>query len=367
MDNKTNYEVFFTMSVKDVITEEQIDRYIMPLYEKDGCDKVIQVTTKKKMLPYVANMMVKINKDVDKWQVIADKYKNRNSAVVSELDNVYRAMSEGNVKKMFLSENFGALLNSNRDLTLFASGDLDNCADLSEKPKIDAIFERLGYRREDRYSGKTLCTSSYYNNTRLPDDFYFGLCWEPLSRLKLPCFINMDDFVDWENLRCYADSNIKLPSVEALLYICLMHITLHSFHRAPAIRLYADILNSCYNNNVDWNTVFNWAKRDHTVIRMMTSAILANRLADVKIPDFVMEFQSNKRVQKLLKLVYDEQNGCLYPEPGKLAVYKIEIACNDNSDLAGLTDMLFPSSAWLKKHYGNGLFVSEIKHIKNLL
>lgn len=367
MNKFFEYERFFTMSVKDVQTPEQIAEIVKPLYDSEGFEKVYAATKKKKMLPYVAVMLVRAGIDEEKWTPVAKFYKERNEAVIKELDNVYRAMQAAGVRKMFVSENFGALLNSGRDTTLFASGDLDNCADLTEKAKIDAVFEGLGYTHEDRYSKKMLVTSSYYSPERLPSDFYFGLCWEPLSRLKLPCFINQDDFVDWGHLRCYKDTSIKLPPVEALLYICLMHITLHSFHRAPAIRLYADILNSCYNDDADWNTVYDWAKRDHTVTRMMVSANLASMLADVKIPESVAGFKNDKRVKRLLSYVYDAENECLNPEPGKLSVYRIEIACNDKSPLAGLGEMLFPSKAWLRARYGKGVIASAILHLKNLL
>ena len=355
------------MSIKDKLSEEEVDKYVRPLYEEEGFEQVYEWTRKKKMLPFVANMLVTHQIDEGNWKQILEKYRNRNTAVRDELAVVFKAMEDAGVRKLFVSENYGALLNSGRDIALFASGDLDTCADLSEKEKIDSVFEGMGYTVKNRYSGKTLCTTSYYNQQRLPDDFYFGVCWEPLSRLKLPCFINMDDFVDWERLRNYDDTAIKLPSVEALLYICLMHITLHTFHRAPAIRLYVDILNSCYAGKPDWELVYEWAKRDKTVTRMMTSAILAHRLAEVEIPDFVKAYESNKRVQRLLSYAYDEEAKCLNPEPGSLGVLKIEVGCNDRNQLAGIKEMLYPGTEWLKAHYGHGAFVSTLLHFKNII
>lgn len=367
MDKWKRYELFFTASVKDQLNQVDIEKTIQPLYQEEGYEQVYEWTRKKKMLPYVASMLVRAGIDENKWSPILLKYRDRNQAVVTELNVIYEAMGQAGVRKMYASENFGALLNSGRDIGLFASGDMDNCADFSEKAKIDAAFQSLGYRCEDRYAGKTICTSSYYNENRLPEGFYIGLCWEPLSRLKLPCFINMDDFVDWEHLRNYRDTAIKLPSVEALLYICLMHITLHTFHRAPAIRLYADILNSCYADTPDWNLVYEWAKRDHTVVRMMTSAILANKLAEVPIPDFIKEYENDERVKRLLAYAYDAEAGCLNPEPSKMGVYKIEIGCNDKGRMAGMNEMLFPGKDWVKTHYGHGAFLSTLLHFKNII
>lgn len=367
MNKERRYEQFFTMSVKTDLTEEHIREFVHPLYEEDGFNKVYEVSHKKKMLPYVASMMVRSNIDKTNWQPVFEKYKKRNTIVSQQLSDVYAAMECTGVKKLFISENFGALLMSGRDLGLFASGDCDSCADLSEKPKIDEVFKKLGYTIEDRYSGMTLCSTSYHNPDALPDGFYFGVCWEPLSRLKLPCFINMDDFVNWDSLSQLEGTSIKLPSAEALLYICLMHITLHSFCRAPAIRLYADILNCCHCQDINWRKVYEWACRDKTVIRMMTSAILANKLAGVEIPDFVKAYENNRRVKRLLRLVYDFGNNCLKAEPGKLSVYAIEIACDDRNSISGFFSIIYPGTFWMKSHYGHGVILSTLIHLKNLL
>lgn len=366
MNKERRYEQFFTMSVKADLTEEHIVRYIKPLYEEDGFQRIYDAAKKKKMLPYVAYMMVQANIDRITWEPLLEKYQQRNFIVCKQLSDVYAAMKDAGVKKLFISENFGALLMSGRYIGLFASGDCDSCADLSEKSKIDEVFKKLGYTSKDRYSGRNLCSSSYHNTDVLPDGFYFGVCWEPLSRLKLPCFINMDDFVNWDSLDELEGTSITLPSAEALLYICLMHITLHSFCRAPAIRLYADILNACHSQKVNWERVFEWALRDKTVIRMMTSAILAHKLAGVEIPDFVKAYENNRRVQRLLSLVYDSKNNCLKPEPGKLSVYAIEIACHDKNSLRGLLSIIYPGTSWLKNHYGHGPILSTLIHIKNL-
>lgn len=367
MNSETRYELFFTMSIKDKLTEKQINTYVIPLYKEEGYEKIYKATKTKKMLPFVAAMLVNCGIEEEKWKLILEKYRERNTIIRQKLNEVYAMMRKAGVKKMFISENYGALLNSGRDIGLFASGDCDNCADLSEKSTIDKVFEGMGYTIKDRYSGKTLCTTSYYNTLLLPDDFYFGVCWEPLSRLKLPCFINMDNFVDWDNLRTLDGTAIKMPSVEALLYICLMHITLHSFHRAPAIRLYVDILNSSYNKDVNWEKVYGWAKRDHTITRMMTSAILANKLADIKIPAFIREYEKDKRVKRILSCVYNKEAGCLNPEPGRMGVLNIEISCNDKTQLCGLFELLHPNSKWIKTHYGYGEFMSSLIHLKNVI
>ena len=100
---------------------------------------------------------------------------------------------------------------------------------------------------------------------------------------------------------------------------------------------------------------------------MMTSAILANKLAGVEIPDFVKAYENNRRVQRLLSLVYDFENNCLKAEPGKLSVYAIEIACDDRNSISGFFSIIYPGTIWMKSHYGHGAFISTLIHLKNLL
>ena len=48
MNNERRYEQFFTMSVKTDLTEEHIRKFVQPLYEEDGFNKVYEVSQKKR-------------------------------------------------------------------------------------------------------------------------------------------------------------------------------------------------------------------------------------------------------------------------------------------------------------------------------
>ena len=365
MNREIQYEKFFTMSVKDTLTEQQVALYVKPLYAAEGFHKVYEATKKKKMLPYVASMLRKANIEADKWAEIQDFYADRNSKVIRALNDIYREAYNLGVKTMFVSENFGALLSSGRCLSLFASGDVDNSADVKEKELIYEAFRKLGYRWEEDYTGNILSSTCFYNPQRLPENFYTSVCWEPLSRKKLPCFIERNLFANPSKFTRYSDTFIRLASPEALLYICLMHISIHTYNRLPAVRLYADILNCCCAIP-DWQRVLEWAKTEHTVTRLVASAYLANQLADVQIPDEVLSLRQMISVKKILRIAYDEENQCLRPEPNAWGVYKLEIESNDRGAWYGLYRMIFPEKKWIKRKYGNTI-IGYCKHIKRLL
>lgn len=368
MDKWKRYERFYTASVKDHLGPEEIQKTVKSLYEEEGFGNVYKETLKKKMLPYVAKMLCVYNIDMANWEPIYNNYKERNSHIVKELDRIYSALYEDGIKKVFVTENFGALLSSGRDIALFTSGDVDNYADISEKEKIYEVFDKLGYSRKERYTSHLLSSTTFYNASLFNDDFHFGMSWEPLSRLKLPTFIKADDFVDWNALREVKGTSIKLAPIEALTYICLMHITLHSICRAPAIRLFADVLN-CTSGETkpNWNVIEKWAKRDKTMTRFITTAYLSKSLAGADIPDTIIKQVDYRRVQDLLSLTYDKECGCLRPEPSSFEVLKIELACCDKGRLCGLMEMLFPNKEWLKTTYGHGVLLSNLIHFVKIM
>lgn len=343
---------------------------IIELYRVEGREKVLDFATRKKILPFVAVCLGRIALDVEFWDGIATWYRQRNEAVITCLDKVFRAFREAGVEKVFVTENFGALLAAGGDTALFASGDVDLYADPVERERIYSAFEQLGFSREERHSFRQLINTTFHNDTLLPDGFHLGVAWHPLSRMKLPCFVTADKFVDWVRLGYYHNSAIQLPDPEALAYICLLHISLHSFARAPDIRLYADISNVS-QIQVDWDKVVYFAERDATVVRLTAACSLAEKLVGVDIPEAVRLRCAlfGQKILRLLRLVYDSERNTLLYEPRGFKLLRIEAHCNDRGALAGLCTILFPERSWVRETYlgkKTSLVAGYIRHILNL-
>ena len=303
------------------------------------------------MLPFLAKLMLALEVDPQTWQPIYNRYAERNRLVLAELDRVYDALTAAGCKKLFVSENFGAMLAADSDIALFASGDVDNYVDAAEYPTVKQTMRSLGYRCEERFAGALFISASFAHPERLPEGFALGFEVFPLTRLTQPCPVRTDDFTDWTQLRTYRDTAILLPPREALLYICLLHISLHSFCRAPAIRLYRDIVNAANGlTAAEWEHVCTQAKKDHTERRLYTAAYLSNQIAKTELP-----LAQTPDIRGLLKLVYDETRGILLPEPSRARVMRIELACHDRSCAAGLKDMLLPNKVWRTSVYGSGV------------
>lgn len=345
----------------DKITQDEKNS-IIELYHDIGRDEFYKEAKTKKVLPFAANALIEFGLDVQYWTEILNGYRKRNTAILCELDKAYSAVKKHGVKKMFVSENFGALLSASSDIGLFASGDVDNYADSAEKEKIYAAFEEIGYSRKERYSGKHQIAAEFFPpevKKDLPDGFYISIDFYPLARLKLPCFINADDFVDWTALKTYKGTNVVLPPDDALMYICMLHISLHSFSRAPDIRLYIDLKNAS-KLDLDYKKIEKWCRRDKTCTRASVAADLSNLLMKTNIPSSIVNL--SPRRMKVERLVYDFISDDLKYEPRGIKVLWIEINSCDSGILAGVFEILFPDRTWMKKVYGSSSLRAHLKH-----
>lgn len=346
---------------------------ILKLYAKEGYDSLFNFARERKILPFVANLFVNLGIDVEPWGQILNEYRTRNENVIKQLDLAFTELDNRSVRKIAVKENFAALLMAGVDVALFASGDVDIFADISERDEIYTAFESLGFYKKERFSHNKIINTDFYNPDVLPEKFCFSVSWSPFTRLKLPSLSEADSFVDWKNLWIYDKTAIRLPDADALMYICLLHISLHSFSRAPDIRLYFDILNMS-KVSINWGKVLCFAENDETEVRLLTSVVLANKLMGVDIPEEILEkrySKKNKRnIDKILKLVYNEENNSLWYEPRGTRLLLIEALSEGKSVFVGLLRMLFPQREWVKETYlgdGGSVPLAYFKHFRNLL
>ena len=345
---------------------EQEKQEIRSVYSSYGKDLLYIYFDKKKILPFAAKTFIELDIDSKFWSSILEKYRERNKKIIFFLDEAYYLLKSYGVKKIFISENFGALLSSDVDIGLFASGDVDNCYSPEEKPKIYSAFKNLGCTYKENYSFKRLNGTSFYVPSKygLTEGFYIGFQPLPLSRLKLPSLVDFDDFECWNNTYFYKNTNIQLPNPTALMYICLLHISIHSFSRAPDIRLYCDLINMS-KTNVDYEKIISWCNRNLTKTRISVASSLSNTLMNTNFPDSIIN--QTKHLSTVIKLVYDSNKKDLIYEPNALKVLNIEINCDDKGFFHGLYKIAFPDKNWIEQTYGCISLNSYFKHFKRLI
>lgn len=363
--DRTEYWTLYRAAFKHVALSEHETNVISQLYKEEGREKIFAHAKKKKIIPGCASLFTKLNIDKKYWKPIADSYRERNEKIVKCLDTVYQTLTNSGATRVAVVENFGALLYSEQDLAMFGSGDADNFADINQKDAIDKTFKNLGFQISENKAGSLLVSSVYRNEDFFPDGFYFGINWDVTNRLNLPCLTSKSEFARWEEVSLYKDTAIRLPSAETLMYICLMHVSVHGFCKSPDIRLYYDIANVAAKP-LNWNQIKRWAEFDNNCLRISTAATLANTMLGVDVPDEILTLGNDRRRKRLLNLVSDKDHIILNDFPNKLTALGIDVFSCDSGILEGLGYVFFPDSEWVRKKYGS-LMAGRVKHILALL
>lgn len=350
----------YTLPFKHTELTIEEKKYIRNQYFLMGKNDVYENVKKYKIIPFFAKTMIDLSIDKNFWEEKYQFYKNRNIIILDELNKIFTFFKENNIQKVFVSENFSTVLSSNTDIALFSSGDIDIFADKSEKSKIYECLKNEGYTLEERYAGGIL-VNSMFRSIKL-DEFYYSVAWEPLSRTKLPSFLNINDFFDWSNLIIYNDTNIKIPDNESLFYIACMHMTLHSYSRAPHIRLLADISNM-FNTKLNMEKVIMISEKNRTRVRLSTVLHVSNRIIDTPL------YENNYLKDRYIKITKILTKHGLYKiNPNRFQVLYLEIMSSDLSLLQSIRVILFPSRNWLHDKYRNRSYLTMlIKHWSSII
>lgn len=358
------YHVLFRNAFQSGSISDEDRRSIWDLYQSEGAEAIEKRIRKRKFVPFTANVLDQLGFRDVAWGDLRDSYAIRNRMVIEGLQVLFSSFDRFDVDRVVVVENFGAFLAANAEpLWRFGSGDVDLYGDIKQKERIYAAAEAVGFQYEERYFGRSLISTSFHNARLLPEGFYFDIGWFPTARLKVPFLDYKEEAVDWERTRFFRNTRIRLPDKESLLYICMLHISVHNFSRQPDIRLYIDIQNAISSGNVDWEKLMRWAKRDGYTNRIATVAYLSREILDCDIPEKVISLCDVKRRNRLIRFVYDAQKKVLLAKPGALDSLRIEMLAHDKSDLKGLMEIIFPSAAWLRQTFGNFLPLAYLRYL----
>ena len=135
---------------------------------------------KRKMLPFVAKLMIQLGIDTNGWRGVLESYRARNRKAKQELEDVFEALVENGITNCYPIENFAALLASEEDLGLFASGDIDVYAGQANHDTVHEVMSALGYTRTvaNEYQGY------YYSKATSPVGINMMWMWQ--SRRNMP-------------------------------------------------------------------------------------------------------------------------------------------------------------------------------------
>lgn len=374
MDNM-NSDVFYstisTASLKSLPLSNLELSIINKGYRLEGCQKVYEFAHKEKIIPFIAHLLSRLNIDTEFWYEIHESYAKRNEEIINLLDEIFYSFKTKGIDKLFVYENFGALLASNSCIGCFASGDVDLYAQFAQKETIEAVLKEKGFYPLTTNTPADTVKTEYYNPELFESGFRLNIMWKLMSRTRLPFPLNLDTCMNWQDLKSYKGTHINLPSNEILMYLCLLHVSIHSFIRSPGIRLYID-LDRMNLVNPDWEKITNYAIKDGTEVRIATAALISSNLLEITLSKQITAIirKRHRRINCLLSLLYDRKNNRLKRNPSVLSILLLEILSADVNLMKSICQVIFPSKEWIKEYYlptGGFLLKGYLKHIKNLL
>ena len=353
-----------------ILKADEID-LINEAYNNNSREIIYEFASKNKVLPFVAKLFTDLNLDKIFWSDIYSSFKNRNSKILEVLIAIFNIFETKGLKKVFLYENFAALLISETSIGCFASGDVDLFAHSSLKSDISKVLISQGFLQKTTNLSTNTVKTEYFNKNLIEKGLGINVMWKPLSRLKLPFQIDINNSIKWDHLITYNKTNIQIPNKESLMYLCLLHTSVHSYHRAPDIRLYTDT-DRVALLKLNWELILNYARFDKTEVRILTSAILSNKLIGTsilnkhKIERYKKKY---KNIGLLVGLVFDLKTNYLKNKPKGISVLLIEILSSDYNWIKSTFNILFPSKLWINEYYLQNkgkLLKGYMLHLKNL-
>lgn len=341
--------------------------FILSGYNDENKQEIIRIATKKKVLPVVGKMLASLQIDKDFWTEKYNFFLQRNLKVTELIADVFKRFHENRIDRVCAFENYGAMLAAESDIALYSSGDVDLYADVIQKQEIENVMASFGY-----YPTLDDCHRHNINTEFLKENgiIRINVAWKPLRRYLLPISFDAAKYFKWGDMKCYKDTDIRVPSPETLLYMCFLRIAVHGYSRSPDIRLYIDTINSS-RNNPDWKTVMDWAEADKVKTKFIAVATIANDLVKLPVPNYVLnEAKKDRFTQHILTETYDFEKHTLIYDPSGLKLLRVEAASDQSSVVREIMCMAFPPRKWLCEYYhddGSAWYKKYINYYKRLI
>lgn len=342
------------------------------IYNKLGRKKILELAVKEKIVPFVAYAMSNTNIEKSFWQKKYNYFRDRNTEIVKLLDTIFKEMNNKNIP-IFLYENFGSLLLSGEDIGLFCSGDVDLCSSLEYKEEIIKVLSSFDYFPKIR-KYETLNVWSEFCNINKDNDMWINVQWTPLAEKVFPVAPEINSEFFFKNIVDINNSNIQVLSKTYLLFLCLLHTSVHKYTCSPGMKLNVDIDRLINLGQINWERIINLAVKYNTKRRVALSLMLAYDFLNTLIPEKVILELGGE--QSLTKMIYKYLVGDSFLSNEKnifnrcRTIY-LAVVLHDSGILTGFFRAFFPDSKWLVKIYDktgeNNLVQAYVSRAKLIL
>jgi len=341
------------------------------IYNKLGRKKILELAVKEKILPFVSYAMLKTNIEKSFWQKKYNYFRDRNTKIVKLLDTIFREMNNKNIP-IFLYENFGSLLLSGEDIGLFCSGDVDLCSSLEYKEEIIKVLSSFGYFIKIR-KYENLNVWSEFCNAAGTNDIWINVMWVPITEKVLAVAPGIDSKFFFNDITPIKNLNINVPSRTTLLFLCLLHTSVHKYTCSPGMKLNVDIDRLVISGKIRWEKIVAFAIKYNVKRRIALSLMLVSDFLGTPIPKktIIGLGGSNPNTKKAYNyLVGHSFLANKSDEINRFRSFYLAALLHDKGLLIGFLRILFPERKWLSKIYStpneNNILKEYLLRIKRI-
>lgn len=365
-------EKFVSLCLKkyELLSNEELE-ILKIIYDKLGRKKILELAVKEKIIPFVAYTISKTNVEKSFWQKKYNYFRDRNIKMLKLLDGIFKEMKNKNIP-IFLYENFGSLLLSGEDIGLFCSGDVDLCSSLEYKEEIIKVLSSFGYfLRIRKYENLNVWTE--FCNKAGTNDIWINVMWVPITEKVLAVAPEIDSQFFFNNIAPIKNLNINVPSRTNLLFLCLLHTSVHKYTCSPGMKLNVDIDRLVISGKISWEKIVALAIKYNVKRRIAISLMLASDFLSTPVPQKTIielggsEYNAKKAYNYLVGHTFLANKS---DEINRFRSFYLAALLHDKGLLIGFLRILFPERKWLSKIYSapneNNILKEYLLRIKRI-
>lgn len=345
---------FLTLAVRARRSEPE-DAGLSSAYDRIGDQGCLRLARDNQVLPLVATSLLSVRGDSLPlhWSEIASSNRERVERRIGTLVDVVDHLEREGFHPAVI-EGGGTLLGTDLPVAAYCAGDFDLLVHPDRWPDLPVLMKSLGFQADDR-RGRPTNRIEFRRASREDHIEWLEIGSAPFDRMWVPLH-HRDPTLGWLERRI---PSRKAPTVHVLasedaVVLGAMHTSLHSFVRAPGIRLYLDIDRPACDCAVDWHQVHARMVDMEARRRCGVSLAFSAMLLGSPVPAFVYESVAKERVrwssiQALLekKIVLGEKQKRL----GRAGTVLLDLLVDEQPPHQWLSSLLFPDTTWLELHF----------------
>lgn len=347
---------FLVLGLRAELTASERDEFLRH-YQALGDKTCFEAAQKNQVAALIAHSLRQLLPagSAPRWRALAAENLTRVEAMVAMLLSVTQHFDRQQIKWAMI-ENGGTLFGSEQPLETFCAGDFDLLVERARWSEVVEIFARQGFFADNR---RARPTNRVEFVRRLEDGAsqWLNAGFMTFDRMWVPLPVN-DLGQSWLQRRVRSRKNpeIWVLRPEDALALVAMHTSLHSFVRAPGLRLHVDVDRVVQDNPIDWPEFIEQVRLMRASTRAFVSLSMARGLLGTPIPDAVLQTLAPGRarwahLQQLLAANGTVADGT--PKLARLQTVWLDLLIEERSPLQWACSVLWPSRDWLLEHFGD--------------